>query len=109
MKKVVWTCGLMLALVPGVATAADAAKGKELFTTQKCTLCHSAEGKGNAKGKLDGVGSKLTAAEIKQWIVDPEGMTSKTKAERKPVMKKKAIADADVADLVAYLVSLEKK
>lgn len=109
MKKVIWTGAIMIMLVPGAAMAADAAKGKELFATHKCTLCHAAEGKGNAKGNLDGVGSKLTAAEIKQWIVDPETMAAKAKAERKPVMKKKPYPAADVDDMVAYLASLKKK
>ena len=109
MKKVIWSSALMILLVSGAALAADAAKGKELFTTHKCTLCHSAEGKGNAKGNLDGVGAKLSAAEIKQWLVDPEEMTAKTKATRKPAMKNKAYPAADVDDMVAYLATLKKK
>ena len=79
-------------------------------TDQKCSMCHSIEGKGNAKGSLDGVGSKLSAAEIRQWIVDPKTMTEKTKAERKPAMKAYPnLPAADVDALVAYLESLKKK
>ena len=45
------------------AAAQDAkAKGAQLFADQKCTLCHSIGDKGNKKGPLDDVGSKLSAA-----------------------------------------------
>ena len=84
-------------------------KGKELFTSQKCTLCHSIAGKGNAKGKLDGVGVKLTPAEIQQWITDPVAMAKKTKAERKPPMPRKPMSPDDVEALVAYLSTLKEK
>ena len=93
---------------PAAAAGGNAEKGKQLFTTQKCTMCHSIAGKGNAKGALDDVGSRLTAAEIKQWLVDPAGMTTKAKATRKPPMKIKALAAADVDALVAYLSALKK-
>ena len=56
---------------PGGAQAAD--KGAAVFAAQKCSLCHSLDGKGNAKGPLDDIGSKLTADEIRQWIVDAGG------------------------------------
>ncbi|MGH7489404.1 MAG: c-type cytochrome, partial [bacterium] len=69
------------------ATAQDAKKGEQLFADQKCTLCHSIGEKGNKKGPLDGVATKLSAAEIREWIADAKGMTAKTKATRKPEMK----------------------
>src|SRR5438045_4453693 len=72
----------------GCATAASAqdakAKGEAVYTAQKCSLCHSVAGKGNPKGSLDGIGSKLSADEIRSWITDAKGMTAKTKATRKP-------------------------
>ena len=99
-------------LVAGTAAAQDAKaqKGMAVFTAQKCTACHSIAGKGSKKGPLDEVGSKLTAAEIKEWIVDPVGMTAKTKPTptRKPPMKKKAIPADDVDALVALLAGLKK-
>src|SRR5512134_1527039 len=73
----------------GTASAQDAkvGKGAKVYTAQGCKMCHSIGGVGNAKGPLDGVGAKLSAAEIKQWIVDPKTMTEKTTAARKPAMK----------------------
>lgn len=97
-------------LFSGPASAEDAttARAMEAFATQKCTVCHSIAGKGSKKGPLDEIGSKLTAAEIREWIVDPVGMTAKTKATRKPPMKKKAMSAEDVDALVALLANLKK-
>ena len=92
-----------------VASAQDAKKGEQLFTEQKCNLCHSIAGKGNAKGPLDGVGAKVKADEIRAWLVDTKAMTAKTKAERKPEMKVYTLPSEDVDALVAYLSSLKKK
>jgi mono/diheme cytochrome c family protein len=99
----------------GLASAQDAkAKGQKVYADQKCSVCHSIAGKGNAKGPLDNVGSKLSAEEIRQWIMDPAGMTAKAKAERKPPMtsvaaKMKALPKDDVDALVEYLSSLKGK
>jgi mono/diheme cytochrome c family protein len=104
---------LTLGLCIGVATAAGAqdakvAKGQQVYTDQKCSLCHAIGGKGNAKGSLDGVGTKLSADEIRSWITDAKGMTAKTKATRKPEMKAYTLPKDDVDALVAYLSSLKK-
>jgi hypothetical protein len=65
---------LMAVVCVGLAAPAGAqdvkAKGAQLFADQKCTLCHSIGDKGNKKGPLDDVGSKLSAAEIREWITD---------------------------------------
>jgi len=99
-----------LAAFAGLASAQDTAKGAKVYADQKCSLCHSIAGKGNAKGALDDVGSKLKADEIREWIVDPVGMTAKAKAARKPPMpaKYKALPKEDLDALVAYLASLKK-
>jgi mono/diheme cytochrome c family protein len=109
MRCIVITALLALALGVGTAAAQDAKvqKGMQVFAAQKCSQCHSIAGKGNAKGKLDDVGTKLAPAEIKEWIVDPVGMAAKNKKDRKPPMKKKAIPDGDVDALVAYLSTLK--
>jgi mono/diheme cytochrome c family protein len=97
----------------GVASGQDpkTEKGMQVFAAQKCTTCHSIGGKGSKKGPLDEVGSKLTADQIKQWIVDPIGTAAKTTPPptRKPAMKKKDIPAADVDALVALLSTLKKK
>lgn len=102
--------GAVLVLtVAGVASAQDAkAKGEAVFAAQKCSLCHAIAGKGNAKGALDDVGSKLKADDIRAWIVDAKGMTAKTGATRKPDMKAYSLPKDDVDNLVAYLTTLKK-
>ena len=102
--------GTMLAL-PQLASAQDAvAKGAGLFASQKCSVCHSVEGKGNAKGPMEGVGSKYTAAELHQWLDDPAAMSAKIKATRKPPMKSyKSMSQADKDALVAWMQTLKKK
>ena len=100
-------------IAPVLATAQDAAvvaRGEKVYAAQKCAICHSIAGKGNPKGPLDDVGSRLSAEEIRLWIVDPVAMTAKTKAARKPPMKAYASLPKDALDaLVAYMQSLKKK
>jgi len=109
MRLMAMTAALSLC-VAAAAAAQDAkvAKGQQLYADQKCSLCHSIAGKGNAKGSLDGVASKLSADEIRSWITDAKGMTAKTKAPRKPAMKAYTLPADDVDALVAYLGTLKK-
>ena len=100
--------GLVL-LGATAAVAQDAAKGEQVYTAQKCAICHSIGDKGNKKGPLDGVGTKLSADELRKWIVDAKGMTAKTGAARKPEMKNYALPKEDVDALVGYMVTLKKK
>ena len=99
-------------LIPDSASAQDKAaeKGMQVFTAQKCSLCHAIAGKGKKTGPLDDVGSRLSAAEIRQWLVDPVAMAAKRepKSTRKPPMKKKALSADDIESLVALLVGLKK-
>jgi len=109
MRGIVIAAAISFALGGGTALAQDAKvqKGMQVFAAQKCSQCHSIAGKGNAKGKLDDVASKVSPAEMKEWITDPVGMAAKNKKDRKPPMKKKPISDAEVDALVAYLSTLK--
>jgi mono/diheme cytochrome c family protein len=84
------------------------AKGEKVYADQKCSLCHSIAGKGNAKGALDGVSGKLSEADIRAWITDANAMTTKTGATRKSAMKQYSLPKDDVDALVTYLTSLKK-
>ena len=96
----------------GLAASAQAqdkvAAGQKVFTDQKCGVCHSVGDKGNKKGPLDSVASKLSEADLRAWITDAKGMTAKTKATRKPDMKAYALPKEEVDGLVAYLQTLKK-
>jgi|SRR5215471_50708 len=101
---------VVLAAFAAPVLAQDTARGAKVFAEQKCSLCHSIAGKGNAKGSLDNVGGTLSADEIRQWILDPVGMTKKSGAPRKPPMTAKynALPKEDLEALVAYLSKLKK-
>ena len=103
---------VMVALPMGSAYASEqggAAAGEKVFVAQKCSLCHAVAGKGNKNGALDAVGSKLTAAEIREWLVTPVEMAKKHNATRKPPMKSYAsLSKEDLDGLVAYLQTLKK-
>ena len=96
----------------GLAASAQAqdkvAAGQKVFTDQKCGVCHSVGDKGNKKGPLDSVASKLSEADLRAWITDAKGMTAKTKAPRKPEMKAFTLPKDEVDGLVAYLQTLKK-
>jgi len=108
--RVVVTTVVLCAGFAAAAIAQDAnvAKGQQLFTDQKCTLCHSIGDKGNKKGPLDSVASRLSADDIRAWITDAKGMIAKTKPTRKPEMKAFSLPKEDVDALVASLSTLKQ-
>lgn len=98
------------AQTPGKAAAPAPSAGEAAYAKLKCSLCHSLDGKGQAKGPLDDVGSKLSADEIREWIVHPVEMTKKTNATRKPPMRAYPnLAKEDVDALVTFLAAKKKK
>ena len=97
-------------LMPLAASAQDAAKrGEEVYNAQKCQICHSIAGKGGKQSPLDGVASKLSADDIRKWIVEPVEMAAKAKSTKKPPMLKKyhTLPAADIDALVAYMQTLK--
>ena len=116
-RRLVWVGAAALVLAQGGAVMAqDAAKieaGKKVYAEAKpmaCKACHAVAGAGNAKGTLDGVGGKLSAADIKAWMRTPKEMAAKAKAERKPPMPAytpEKMSDENLEALTAYLLSLK--
>jgi mono/diheme cytochrome c family protein len=102
----VMTAGLVMARP---AAAQDAAKGQAVYTAQKCQMCHAIAGKGSKTNPLDGVGAKLSAEDIRQWITNPTEAAAKAKSTKKPPMPNKysGLPAADVDALVAYMQSLK--
>ena len=116
MRRTLVATGLffVIALVSsaGIATAQDAAlvkKGQEVYTAQKCSVCHAIAGKGGKANPLDGVGAKLSADDIRAWIVTPTEATAKAKSTKKPPMPAKygSLPAGDLDALVAYMQSLK--
>jgi cytochrome c oxidase subunit II len=94
---------LTAAVAPALAQDdAKVAKGKELFTAQKCTMCHAVAGQGNKAHPLDGVGGKLKPEEIKKWITAPKEQKADTKMKAYPNLPAE-----DLDALVAYISSLK--
>jgi mono/diheme cytochrome c family protein len=89
--------------------AAAVKKGQEVYTAQKCSVCHSIAGKGGKSSPLDGVGGKLSADDIKQWITHPTEAAKKANSTKKPPMPAKyaKLPAADIDALVAYMQSLK--
>ena len=96
--------------IAGMAAAQDVTRGAKVYADQKCAACHAIAGKGNAKGPLDDVGSRLTADDVRAWMTDPAVMTKKTNAARKPPMRAYPnLSKQELDDLTAYMLSLKKK
>jgi len=91
------------------AAGQDAAKGAQVYAAQKCQVCHSIAGKGGKASPLDGIGGKLSADEIRHWIVDPVDAAAKAKSTKKPPMQNKysKLPAADIDGLVAYIQTLK--
>jgi mono/diheme cytochrome c family protein len=85
-------------------------RGQKVYASNRCQMCHSIAGKGNAKGPLDEVGSKLSAEEIREWMINPKEMSAKTKSTRKPPMPNYAkLSKEDLDAVIAYMQSLKKQ
>jgi mono/diheme cytochrome c family protein len=110
--RLIAAAGLAMVLVGTSASAQDAkvAQGEKLYAQHKCSMCHAIAGKGNAKGPLDEAGTKHSADELRQWLVNPQEMAVKSKSTRKPPMPSYAkLSKDDVEALVAYMQTLKKK
>lgn len=120
MTRTIGAIAVALSLA-GTALAAQApdpklaSEGKKLYATYKCDKCHQIAGRGSKKGPLDGVGSKLSAADMKRWFTHPAEMEAKL--EKKPkgtdsmanALKTKNIEPGEIDALVAYMQTLTKK
>lgn len=107
---VVFVGGLLSAPAASGQEKAQLEHGIKVYAAQKCNTCHLIDGKGKKNGsELDGVGTKLSDAEIREWIVNAKEMTKKTNSKKKPVMKDyRKLPKEDLEALVAYMLSLKK-
>jgi mono/diheme cytochrome c family protein len=90
------------------ARAGGAATGEEVYGAQKCAVCHSVGDKGNKKYPLDGVGSRLSETDIRDWLLNPD--TQQAKKPGRPLMRMPSyrnVPPEEIDALVAYLKSLK--
>jgi mono/diheme cytochrome c family protein len=106
MMRLTLLSSLLVLLAAGSASA-QSEKGKQVYSAQKCSVCHSIAGVGNKKGELDKVGATLSEADIRSWITNAPEMAAKAKAERKPAMKAYTLPQDELDALVAYLQTLK--
>lgn len=101
---------LLGATTVGAQDAKMIEAGKKVYEAQKCSACHMIAGKGNKMFPLDGVGAKLSVADMKKWFTHTAEMEAAL--PKKPPMKmsskKYNLKDADLDALVAYMMSLKK-
>ena len=79
-----------------------AAEGKKVFDREKCGMCHTAK-----SNSLEGVGTKLTADQIREWIENPTVAAEKSKTTMKMKMPAKKLSKEDLDNLVAYLQTMK--
>ena len=83
--------------------------GRKVYEQQKCSSCHQIAKRGNSRFPLDGVGSKLTAEQLRRWMTDTAEMEAalpRLPAIRMSEMRFRLNA-RDLDALVAYLASLK--
>ena len=81
--------------------------GYRVYRQQTCARCHSIAGKGNSRNPLDGVGSRRSAEELRQWITGAENLKQQIPERAyglKQAYREMATDELDV--LVVYLQSL---
>jgi len=81
----------------------DVERGWGVYQSERCSSCHSVAGQGSPRYPLDGVASRLSAEELRLWVVDPQ--------EVRPGVRKRAydhLPAEDVADLVSFLEILRE-
>ena len=90
------------AIVLASAPPPTTADSQPAYFTTICIACHSVGGSGGGVGPaLDGVGNRLTPAELDRWLADPPAVKPGT------AMPKLDMSDATRSELVQWLSSLK--
>jgi nitric oxide reductase subunit C len=95
-----------MAMVAATTTLAQAGAEEGKATYEKrCKVCHSIAGvagkKSDVGGPLDGVGTKRDEAWLRKYLTDPKSAVPEAK------MPKLKYTEEQLADLVAYMLTLK--
>jgi len=96
------------AAVSSAAPDSADARGRAVFDANDCARCHSIAGEGSPRSPLDGVGSRLSIEEIRQFVIADEAvqddLAPRAIAAKRPYAELPA---AELDALVAYLAGLK--
>ncbi len=95
MKRIILTAAFAAATLMAQTPAGDAKQGKQLFLNYACYSCHSFDGHG-------GAGARLVPMPLKEAAF----IAFVRNAGRMPSYSPKAISDAKLADIYAYIKTL---
>lgn len=87
-------------------------RGKTTYDARKCATCHQIAGHGNRRFPLDGVGGRLSEADLRRWLTDPGAM--ERAKPRQPAVRmsewletERRLRPDEIDALVAYLATLK--
>lgn len=84
------------------------ARGRAVFDESGCARCHSIAGAGSPRSPLDGVGSRLSAAEIRNFVLADAGVQGGLSPRAIEAKRRYAELPAgDLDALVGYLAALK--
>ena len=82
-------------------------RGRQIYEQQGCGSCHFIDGKGNPRNPLDGVGTKHSASELRDFITGADTLQSVlTTSIRKMKQRYRELSADELAALVIYMQSL---
>lgn len=87
--------------------AASVRRGRSVYDDAGCARCHAVDGRGNPRSPLDGVGLRLTEADIRAHVLADE--TASADFSRSVIRAKEAfreLPDDDMRALVLFLTTL---
>jgi mono/diheme cytochrome c family protein len=93
-----WGCMILLAGLAIGQTTGDAKHGKELFVKYSCYACHGFSGENGNGARL--VPMKFPQAGFIAYVRNPP------RPNQMPSFSAKVLADADLADIYAYIKTL---
>lgn len=81
--------------------------GRNIYTQQNCSLCHSISGEGNPYNPLDSVGKKRSVNELRQFITGADSVQALLPENVKNFKQRyKNIPEDELDALIVYMQSL---
>lgn len=100
-----------LAVDPAAGEQADAtllAQGRQVYDQNDCAACHAVAGTGSPRSPLDGVGSALAPAQIREWVIGGDSVAEDLSPRAlRAKQAYRSLPPEQLDALVAYLSSLK--